>query len=120
MCNNVGLLVLVDHMANAPRNGEVLAMFSKNEILRNPLCRIIIGAILAVSGVAPLCGQQTEQQVVIDKDTMQLLLKRIDQLEARVRQLEADKQQAAADPPAVKADPLPPAAASRAAAMQAA
>jgi hypothetical protein len=120
MCNNVGLLVLVDHMANAPRNREVLAMFSTNAIHRNPLCRIIIGAVLAVAGVAPLCAQQTAQQVVVDKDTMQLLLKRIDQLEARVKQLEADKQQAAADPSSVKADPDPPAAPSRAAALQAA
>jgi hypothetical protein len=120
MCNNVGLLVLVDHMANAPRNREVLAMFTMNQILRNPLCRIVIGVTLAVSGVAPLCAQQTEQQVVVDKDTMQLLLKRIDQLEARVKQLEADKQPAAADPSSVKADPDPPAATSRAAALLAA
>jgi hypothetical protein len=81
----------------------------------------MIFAILAVSATAHLCAQQSEQQVTVDKDTLQTLLKRIDQLEARVKQLEAGKQQAVADPPpSVKADPDPPNSPSRAAALQAA
>ena len=44
--------------------------------------------------VAPgLHAQQAADVVNVDKQTLQALLERIDQLEARVRQLEADKQQ---------------------------
>jgi hypothetical protein len=41
----------------------------------------------------PLCGQQADGAPAADKEMLQLLLKRIDQLEARVKQLEAEKQQ---------------------------
>jgi hypothetical protein len=69
-------------------------MLSFISIFKNPACRpAILALVLAV--VAPLYSQQPEQPTVIDKDTLQLLLKRIDQLEDRVKQLEADKQQAA-------------------------
>ena len=51
-------------------------------------------AVMALSGGAPLCAQQTQQQIVVSNDALQLLLKRIDQLEARVKQLETEKQQA--------------------------
>lgn len=56
---------------------------------------ILIGAI-CVSGGAMLAAQ--EQPQAVDKDTLQTLLKRIDQLEARVKQLESERQVPAADP----------------------
>jgi hypothetical protein len=68
-------------------------MLSFVSILKKPACRPVILALVLL-GSAPLYAQQSEQPAVIDKDTLQLLLKRIDQLEARVKQLEADKQQA--------------------------
>jgi hypothetical protein len=67
-------------------------MLSFISILKRPAWPVILALVLA--GAAPLYAQQSEQPAVIDKDTLQLLLKRIDQLEARVKQLEADKQQA--------------------------
>ncbi len=59
------------------------------------------GMLMAVSFIALLCNsamfaQQTGDGQAIDKDTLQLLLKKIDQLEARVSQLEAEKRQAGA------------------------
>jgi hypothetical protein len=44
--------------------------------------------------VPGLRAQQAPDVAAVDKQTLQLLFERIDQLEARVRQLEADKQQA--------------------------
>jgi hypothetical protein len=75
-------------------------------------CRLSVLTLLFLAGIAPLCAQQTGQSAVVDNDTMQLLLKRIDQLEARVKQLEAERQPAASsDPSAVRASnssaPLP-------------
>jgi hypothetical protein len=89
--DNVGLLILVDHSANALRNREVIAMLFCHSILRSPLKRLVFLA-LAFCGSACLYPQagQTESA---DRETLQLLLKRIDQLEARVKELEADKQQ---------------------------
>jgi hypothetical protein len=60
------------------------------------------GKLLVISCLALLCcsslaAQQTNDGQAIDKATLQLLLVRIDQLEARVRQLEADKQRAGSD-----------------------
>jgi hypothetical protein len=52
-----------------------------------------------------LRAQKAGDQRASDKQTLELLLKRVDQLEARVKQLEAEKQQP------VAADPLPPPAA---------
>ncbi|WP_263355082.1 hypothetical protein [Acidicapsa acidisoli] len=40
-----------------------------------------------------LCGQQASGQAASDPVTLEILLKRIDQLEARVQQLEAERQQ---------------------------
>jgi len=48
-------------------------------------------ALIALCGTAPIGAQAGEQQTV-DKDTLQRLLTRIDQLETRVKQLEADRQ----------------------------
>ena len=48
--------------------------------------------LLVASG---LRAQQANDSVTVDKQTLELMLQRIGELEARVRQLEADKQQAA-------------------------
>jgi len=55
-------------------------------------------AVLCLLG--PLCGscllaQQSSEAQAADKETLQMLMKRIDQLEARVKQLEAERQQPA-------------------------
>jgi hypothetical protein len=68
-------------------------MLSLNSIFKKPLNRLAMLA-LVFCATAPLYSQQSEQAVSVDKDTLQMLLKRIDELEARVKQLEADKQQA--------------------------
>ena len=59
---------------------------------RDWLQRLILFAVIALCGTAAAGAQQGEQQVV-DKETLQRLLARIDQLETRVKQLEADRQQ---------------------------
>jgi len=56
--------------------------------------RLTVLTLLFLPGIAPLRAQQAGQPTVVDNETMQLLLKRIDQLEARVKQLEADRQPA--------------------------
>jgi hypothetical protein len=57
--------------------------------------RLALFAVVCLAGLAPLAAQEQAQSV--DKDTLQLLLKRVDQLEARVKQLESEKQGAAGD-----------------------
>ena len=69
-------------------------MHSFNKILRS-----LAGGFAILSLFAPLCGpslhaQQKVDEQVIDRQTLESLLKRVDQLEARVAQLEAEKQQA--------------------------
>jgi hypothetical protein len=56
--------------------------------------RLTVLTLLFLPGIVPLRAQQAGQPTVVDNETMQLLLKRIDQLEARVKQLEADRQPA--------------------------
>jgi hypothetical protein len=81
------------------------------------------GLIPILSLVAVLCGggatafsQQADSAPAVDKATLQLLLKRIDQLEARVSQLEAERASAASGAAALSAAapsqtlPNPPAA----------
>jgi hypothetical protein len=56
--------------------------------------------LLLLTSLALLFGrslraQQANDSMTVDKQTLQFMLQRIDELEARVRQLEADKQQAA-------------------------
>jgi hypothetical protein len=79
-------------------------MLARNRFLTDLLWRLMLLAFLT-SGAVPLFAQQTQQQTVVDKDTLQLLLKRIDQLEARVQQLEA--QQEAANSSAGKMESSP-------------
>jgi hypothetical protein len=67
--------------------------------LKHAPCRLVVLTLLSVAGIAPLgaqeaSAQQAGQPAVVDNATMQLLLKRIDQLEARVKQLEAERQPA--------------------------
>ena len=57
----------------------------------HPLLFLACWLTLAVPG---LRAQQPADVVTVDKQTLEVLFERIDQLEARVRQLEADKQQA--------------------------
>ena len=57
----------------------------------HPLLSLACWLTLAVPG---LRAQQPADVVNVDKQTLEVLLERINQLEARVRQLEADKQQA--------------------------
>jgi len=52
----------------------------------------MIMAVAMLCGTALLVAQSPAEQVVVDKETLQGLLQRIDQLEARVRQLEADRE----------------------------
>src|SRR5882762_10699430 len=56
--------------------------------------RIILPFLLILLCGSTLPAQEPGDETAIDKHTVQLLMERIDQLEARVRQLEADKQQA--------------------------
>lgn len=49
--------------------------------------------LLVLLCASSLRAQQAGDGVVVDKQTLQMLLQRVDQLEARVKQLEADKQQ---------------------------
>jgi hypothetical protein len=75
--------------------------------------RFVIPVFLALSFCSPLFAQQGAEGAVVDQQTLQLLLKKIDQLEVRVNQLEADRQNAgacnlnaspkSADPPMSKA-----------------
>lgn len=57
--------------------------------------RTILSLALLLFCGSALPAQQANDETVVDKRTIQLLLERIDQLEGRVRKLEADKQQLA-------------------------
>lgn len=65
---------------------------SSGSSLANLLPRLALLAAFGLAGMGPLAAQEQPQSV--DKDTLQLLLKRIDQLEARVKQLETERQPA--------------------------
>src|SRR6516162_9647389 len=58
---------------------------------RPPLLLLLTGWFTLVA--PDLHAQQAADVVNVDKQTLEVLLERIDQLEVRVRQLEADKQQ---------------------------
>ncbi len=65
-------------------------------VFRRLAGRIVVLSFLALQCGSGLCAEQTGDDQAVDKQTLQTLLKRIDQLEARVSQLEAEKQQAGA------------------------
>jgi hypothetical protein len=62
---------------------------SPRDYLKKYLRRLTLCAAASLAAVAPLAGQ--EQPQAVDRDTLQTLLKRIDQLEARVKQLEGER-----------------------------
>jgi hypothetical protein len=63
---------------------------SLHDIPGKYLRRVALCAAVGLAAITPVAAQ--EQPQAVDKDTLQVLLKRIDQLEARVKQLESDKQ----------------------------
>src|SRR6266436_2382796 len=67
-----------------------------NSITSGRSARIILPFFLMLLCGSTLPARQANDETAIDKHTVQLMMERIDQLEARVRQLEADKQQAGA------------------------
>jgi len=80
--------------------------------------QLVISSVLFQLCSSALCAQQTRGQRATDRQTMELLLKRVDQLEARVRQLEAEKQLVvAASPLPSPTVPNPPAAPTSAAVL---
>jgi hypothetical protein len=60
-------------------------------IPRGAVARLLLLPCLTLFSVSSLMAQQAVEGTVADQQTLQLLLKRIDQLEARVAQLEAEK-----------------------------
>ena len=79
-------------------------------LLKHAPCRLMVLTLLFLPGIAPLGAQQAGQPTMVDNQTMQLLLKRIDQLEARVKQLEAERQPAASSDLSVARTPSSPSA----------
>lgn len=71
-----------------------------NASLRNETSRWIIFCVPFLLFIPTLQAQQACGQQAPDAQSMQVLLKRIDQLEDRVRQLEVDRQRPQADPSA--------------------
>ena len=69
-------------------------MSSRNSWSIDSFFRPLLVAAICLSGSAMLGAQQSQP---VDQDTLQALLKRVDQLEARVKQLEAEKQAPTAD-----------------------
>jgi hypothetical protein len=58
--------------------------------------RLVVPCLLVLLCSPALCAQQVGDGSAVDRETLILLMKRVDQLEARVRQLEAEKQQSSA------------------------
>jgi hypothetical protein len=62
-------------------------------ILKKNAVGLVIPSLLLFLCCSTLCAQQGAEGPVIDQETVRLLMKRIDQLEARVKELEAAKPQ---------------------------
>jgi len=89
-------------------------MFLTRAIFRKLLPQLAILTLLVQLGSSALQAQQAGEERAIDRQTVELLLKRVDQLEARVRQLEADRQpvpapDSAPSPAGLNASPAAPA-----------
>jgi len=69
-----------------------LLIFTRSKIAQ----RFLMIGLMAGLGGSALNAQQASDGSIADKETLQFLLKRIDQLEARVKQLESDRQPAGA------------------------
>jgi hypothetical protein len=79
----------------APFSGQVEdAMFSFSMNLRRSPRQFLAIGLLAAFVCSSLGAQQAGDQPAVQPATLEMLLKRIDQLEARVQQLEAERQQA--------------------------
>ena len=68
-------------------------MRPKHGILKRKAVGLVIPSLLLFLCCSTLCAQQGVEGPVIDQETVRLLMKRIDHLEARVKELEAAKQQ---------------------------
>ena len=64
-----------------------------HEIFKKNAVGLVIPSLLLFLCCSTLGAQQGAEGPVIDQETVRLLMKRIDQLEARVKELEAAKQQ---------------------------
>ena len=71
------------------------------------LRQLMLCAAIGISGIVPVAAQEQPQGA--DQETLQLLLKRIDQLETRVKQLEAERPAAPADFSATRSAGIAPA-----------
>jgi hypothetical protein len=79
-----------------------------NAIFNRQRGRLLVLQLLAFACASTLWAQQPADKTTVSKETLQLLLKRIDQLETRVSQLEADKQAAEAAHPGVTSPSVNP------------
>ena len=70
--------------------------------------RLLVLHLLVIVCASSLWAQQSADETTVSKETLQLLLKRIDQLETRVSQLEADKQATETAHPGVTLAPANP------------
>src|ERR1700740_1970042 len=84
-------------LSTTPPTRVLLALKLTGWSIRKRMLPLLLGS-LATATI--LQAQQPDDATVPDKQTLQLLLQRIDQLEARVRQLEAERQPAAVLSPA--------------------
>jgi hypothetical protein len=81
----------LDHKFNGTLVQEVLTMLFFCRIKKNVRGRMATLIVLALLCAVRAFSQQTEKQASVEKATLELLLTRIDQLEARVKQLEAER-----------------------------
>jgi hypothetical protein len=95
--NNIEFEPKFHHISKATQFLEVLAMLLSYEPMTKVLSRKLIFALLALFCASPVHGQESAKQAPVNTSTLQLLLIRIDQLEARVKQLEAERQIKLAD-----------------------
>ena len=79
----------IDKYLSWPRLAGVSKWSSNRLRLPSTALSILLVVLILPSG---LSAQQAGDKTVVDKQTLQILLQRIDQLEARVKQLESEKQ----------------------------
>ena len=79
----------IDKYLSWPRLAGVCKWSSNRLRLPRHTLPVLLVVLILPSG---LSAQQAGDKTVVDKQTLQILLQRIDQLEARVKQLESEKQ----------------------------
>jgi hypothetical protein len=99
--NNIGGEKNLDDRVKATQVQEVLTMLSFYKIMKSARGRMVILTLGAFLCAVPAIAQRAEKQTSIEQSTLELLLTRIDQLEARVKQLEAER------PPTKGTEPAP-------------